>query len=200
MSGERQTVCLHACSVCVCRTLCSRLKGFPSIWSWCSSRDFQHLILSLFSCLFLVPCSTLSSLNCSGKGLNAKAVVLSTLIWTAIYKRWLVRFVGTSCVVRQHRSFFQHVQRWFGARFNFQRWCMFKLSGLKFNRADDRQLRWYEATRLDEVCRIELTASLCLKLLRKFSCMWWGYSWCSCSWSCVDHRLRSTFRRAQFHC
>ena len=29
MNGEKQTVCLHACSVCVCvcRTLCSQLKG-----------------------------------------------------------------------------------------------------------------------------------------------------------------------------
>ena len=122
MDGERQSVCLHACSVCAYDTAVD-WRALVSIWSWMSSRDVytKYLLLSLFSCLIHIPCCTLSSLDHSGKDLGMRAVVLSSFVWTVIHIRWLISFAGTSCIVRQHRSFFQHVKRRFGACFNSQR-------------------------------------------------------------------------------
>ena len=47
--------------------------------------------------------------------------------------------------------------------------------------------------------RIESTASLNFHLQRSDAWICQGYSWCSCSWRYLVHRLRSTFHHAWFH-
>ena len=144
------TVCIHACCVGMCRTLCSWLNGaLLSIWSWTSSHDFwqfymKYMLLSLFSRVVSIPYCTVSSLDRSGKDLGMRVCVLFSLIWTALRGR-LVSFAGASCVISQNRFFLQPVRRGYGACCNSQRLLMLKPSWFKICRAENWQLQWYGA-------------------------------------------------------
>ena len=92
------------------RTLCSRLKGNCKYMELeqqpqCLIHIFTQICVSVF---ILSSCHrTLlhSFLFCSlWEGLGMR--VLSFLVQTVFHRRWLVRFADASCVVSQHRSFF----------------------------------------------------------------------------------------------
>lgn len=67
----------------------------------------KYLNLTLFPHLIPIHYCTVSPLDPSGKHLGMRVFVLFSLVQT-IHKEWLLSFVSTSCVVNQHRSFFQH--------------------------------------------------------------------------------------------
>ena len=123
----RQTVCLHARCVCMCRTLCSRLKDACKYMELEQQPRFLIFLREVFASVFVLSSRfhtlsrAVSSFNRSGKGLGTRVVVFCFLVRTTICRRLLVVFADASCVVRQHRSFFQRVKMRFGACSNSQR-------------------------------------------------------------------------------
>ena len=123
--GERgrQTVCLHACCVRLCWTMYQRLKDAckgvgaaatnSDIFTW----NICFYLCSLTQFSYPIMCSFFSRSLWEGPGF--KSIVILSLVQTVIRKRWLNSFVGASCcIVSQHRSFFQHLKRRFGAYTN----------------------------------------------------------------------------------
>ena len=90
----------HACCVCMFRTLCSQLyRALANSYMQLKQQPWfytKHLLLSSFPHLVSRPYCAVSSLAHSGKGLGMGVVVLSSLIWTVLDRRWLVSFAGAT--------------------------------------------------------------------------------------------------------
>ena len=143
--GTNCAVYLHSYCVCACFYDIVQLNerqmqicGVGTAAMISGNLYMHYLLLSSLSLPQTVLHILLSFLLWEGPWYESSCPLL--FVQTALHRRSLVCFGGTSCAVSQH------IMRRFGACFNSQRWLTLKRSWLKFSGADNRQLQWYEAS------------------------------------------------------